>query len=375
MSLIRNILWLALVAVLAAGCKTAPVEEVAVTEVALPETKPFVMPSLVVSTNQPVVSNTPPIVASPLPSVETNKTNSALAAPAAPAAPASGWITLESWALANGLDKPQQIGQGRFAVATRTGVLVIQPGSQAARWHGTQVWFGFAPKLVGGRLHVHRLDAQKTLEPLLHPGEFAPTPGRVVVIDPGHGGADGGTQGTKQQLEKNFALDWALRVKALLHDKGWAVFLTRTNDVDVALTNRVALADHVSADLFVSLHFNGLSAAASHSGVEVFCLTPVGMPSTVTRGFEDIVRMDFPNNAFDRENLQYAFRLQHELLAATRATDGGVRRARFMGVLRGQRRPAVLIEGGFLSNADEARRIATADYRQKLAEAVAKALE
>ena len=55
-------------------------------------------------------------------------------------------------------------------------------------------------------------------------------------------------------------------------------------------------------------------------------------------------------------------------------TDRGVRRARFMVVLRGQRRPAVLIEGGYLSNPREARRIADPNYRQKLAEAVAVAL-
>jgi N-acetylmuramoyl-L-alanine amidase len=51
-----------------------------------------------------------------------------------------------------------------------------------------------------------------------------------------------------------------------------------------------------------------------------------------------------------------------------------VRRARFMGVLRGQDRPAVLLEGGYLTDPEEARLIATAQYRQRLAEAVAKAL-
>jgi N-acetylmuramoyl-L-alanine amidase len=57
------------------------------------------------------------------------------------------------------------------------------------------------------------------------------------------------------------------------------------------------------------------------------------------------------------------------------AADRGVRRARFMGVLRGQNRPAVLIEAGYLSNPAEARKIAAAEYRQRLAEAVAQGLE
>ena len=67
--------------------------------------------------------------------------------------------------------------------------------------------------------------------------------------------------------------------------------------------------------------------------------------------------------------------LHRGLVRATNATDRGVRRARFMGVLRGQKRPAVLIEGGYLSNPKEARKIATSTYRQTMAEAVARALE
>ncbi len=83
---------------------------------------------------------------------------------------------------------------------------------------------------------------------------------------------------------------------------------------------------------------------------------------------------EFPNNAYDSQNLRYAFRLHRAVLEATGATDRGIRRARFMGVLRGQSRPAVLLEAGYLSNPQEARLIATAEYRQRLAEAVARAL-
>ena len=62
-------------------------------------------------------------------------------------------------------------------------------------------------------------------------------------------------------------------------------------------------------------------------------------------------------------------------MRATGEDDRGVRRARFIGVLRGQHRPAVLIEGGYLSNPHEARRIGTPEFRQKLAETVAAALK
>jgi N-acetylmuramoyl-L-alanine amidase len=66
--------------------------------------------------------------------------------------------------------------------------------------------------------------------------------------------------------------------------------------------------------------------------------------------------------------------VQRSLLKISGAKDHGVRRARFMTVIRGQNCPAILVEGGYMSNPREARRIADPSYRQKLAEAVAKAL-
>jgi N-acetylmuramoyl-L-alanine amidase len=103
-------------------------------------------------------------------------------------------------------------------------------------------------------------------------------------------------------------------------------------------------------------------------------MTPVGLPSTLTRNYDDDIDRAFPNNAHDHANLQIALRVHRALLEASGAQDRGVRRARFMGVLRGQNRPAILIEAGYLSNPDEARRIATPAYRQRLAGAVAAAL-
>ena len=98
------------------------------------------------------------------------------------------------------------------------------------------------------------------------------------------------------------------------------------------------------------------------------------MPSTLTRGYQDLWTDHYPNNNFDIGNLELAVRLQSSLLRVTGEEDRGIRRARFMGVLRGQQCPAVLIEGGFLSNPSEAKKIETPQFQQKLAEGVAEAL-
>jgi N-acetylmuramoyl-L-alanine amidase len=167
-----------------------------------------------------------------------------------------------------------------------------------------------------------------------------------------------------------------LRLVPLLEQSRWRVLLTRTNDVTMSLADRVAFAEENEADLFISLHFNATGdGSQTASGLETYCMTPSGMSSSLTRGYSDDARAVFPNNSFDDENLRYAVRLHRALLQVNGRKDRGVRHARFLDVLQGQNRPAVLIEAGFMSNPDEARRAADPAYRQKLAEAVAKALE
>jgi N-acetylmuramoyl-L-alanine amidase len=243
------------------------------------------------------------------------------------------------------------------------------------RWNGTQHWLGFAPRVNQGQFEVYALDLDKNLLPLLVGPPRPSVSRRVAVIDPGHGGEDTGAQSiVSEDCERDYALDWGRRLQALLAARGWTVFLTRTDDRDQSLSNRVAIAQAKQADLFLSLHFNSAPLNASRAGVETYCLTPAGLPSTLLRDAAEDSTVVYPNNAFDAQNLALAASLHHELVTATAGVDGGVRRARFMGVLRGQKRPAVLIEGGYLSNRREAELIAKPSYRQKLAEAVARAV-
>ena len=287
------------------------------------------------------------------------------------------WISLETWSELNHVPSPRRLMSAPdliYELRTLGGVIAITAGSHVARLDGISWWLGYPPRFAEGRLWVQALDAGKNLLPLATLPDFPTDTNRVVVIDAGHGGENTGARSVADNhLEKEFTLDWAWRLRPLLEANGWKVVLTRTNDVEVSLADRVAVADEANADLFVSLHFNS-GARQDQNGLETYCLTPAGMPATLTRDYEDDVARVFPNNAFDGWNLQYAVRLHRALLEETGGGDRGVRRARFMVVLRGQNRPAVLLEGGYLSNRREAQSIAGPEYRQRLAEAVAKAL-
>ncbi len=291
------------------------------------------------------------------------------------------WVAMDRWCQSRGYGEPRraatETGFTYSFVSTNSavnGTMTVRIGSQLASWRGMEYRLGFAPVLFNGHPFVHSLDIRKNFLPLLE-NPPATKSNFVIVIDPGHGGTDTGAKSVfNGHTEKEYTLDWARRLRALLVTNGWTVWLTRTNDVFLPLPNRVAIADEHQADFFLSLHFNSISPDTDASGLQTYCLTPKGMPSNETRGYKDDWSLAFPNNNFDTENIQYAARLHRAVLKVNGHADRGVERARFIRVVREQNRPAVLMEGGFLSNPREARRIADPAYRQKLAEALAQAL-
>lgn len=329
----------------------------------------------VIHTNQIAVvkTNRPPIVnTNPAPASVTNIVKPHIA-------PVYTFTSLRQWTEEAKVSPPRLVTRSplvTYSVSSPKGVMVLAIGSREATWNGVILHLGFAPEIVDGDVFVHGLDLQKSLEPFLCDQPISFSTNRVIVIDPGHGGMNAGTISiVGRRTEKEFTLDWARRLQPLLEKEGWHVILTRTTDVDVAISNRVALAENSHADLFISLHFNSLAPDQKPVGLATFCLTPMDMPSTITRDYPDILYQSFPNNSYDTQNVQLGEMLQRSLLHATGMEDKGVNRARFIGVLRGQRRPAVLIEAGFLSNPREAQRIESPEFRQKLAEAVAAALK
>ena len=360
---------LPLLALCIVGCRTTPQKPIALTVSEVTESVPMAPPAPLALPSAPL----------PLPAVVTPKPVESFPRLLWPTNWVNTWIPLESWGKFNGLGSPLQTSSTpnpTYQLRTTNGNVVITMGSRIAKCDGLEYWLGHTPQLIKGAPHIHALDAQKSLQPLISLPAHQYKIGRKLVIDPGHGGKDSGTKSIlKNEFEKNYTLDWSLRLARILATNGWTVFLTRSNDTEISLADRVALAERVNADLFLSLHFNSALPNREKAGLETYCLTPAGLPSNLLRSHEDDLKQVYPNNAFDEENFRFAFRLHRVLVQSLHAADGGVRRARFMGVLRGQNRPAVLIEAGYLSNPTEARRITSAGYRQSLAEAVAKALE
>lgn len=222
------------------------------------------------------------------------------------------------------------------------------------------------------RLTVDRSDYLAALSPIL----WGPPPGvrrpLRIVIDPGHGGKDPGKQNPQLKVdEKAVTLDVAKRLAALLRQTRHEVLLTRENDTFVELKDRGAFANRAKADLFISIHFNA-DKSAQANGTETYCLTPAGQHSTNDPANRGATAAE-PGNRQDGLNVILAFEVQRQLVAGLGGADRGVRRARFA-VLTDLQCPGVLVETAFLSNPEEARRVATEAYRQSLAQNLAAAI-
>lgn len=232
--------------------------------------------------------------------------------------------------------------------------------------------------MSAGSLWLTRLDAEKTVVPLYRPADLAsvlpPLPPRLIVIDPGHGGTDPGTDNRRAGIaEKNAALDVGLRVKKLLAARGYRVRMTRETDTRFSSNPRVDLpmradfANKAGAELFVSIHFN--NAPDAIKGVETYTLTPQHMLSTSDNKPDDDTARALPGNRFDHANLLLGYQMHRAMTKGLGTPDRGYKRARFA-VLRTLNSPGVLVECAYLSNDEEARRVAQPEFRQQIAESI-----
>jgi N-acetylmuramoyl-L-alanine amidase len=242
-------------------------------------------------------------------------------------------------------------------------------GSREAMINGARSWLCFPVLEQNGNFLVSRTDLAKTIEPLVRPHRV-PNVGKVqtVVLDPGHGGYDKG-QVSRNGYEKDFALDVARRLRPILQAKGLRVIMTREGDYFVPLEVRAKIANSARNSIFVSIHFNATNDDPNATGFEIFSFTPRGAPSTSDTNVTSSSFNMQPGSATDAESLALSACIYHSLLGHIPEYDRGIKRARFA-VLRLTKVPAVLIEGGFLTDRGESKLIASKDWRGKLAAAI-----
>jgi len=244
--------------------------------------------------------------------------------------------------------------------------------SREISYNGLRVFLGEGVLWRANEILVAVLDAQHLLAPLLKPAEFSNLiqPVHRIVIDAGHGGKDGGTTNAKlKMMEKTFALDVSKRLGAILSSQGFEVVYTRSDDTYLSLAERAVAANAAQADLFVSVHFNA-AGKTSVNGVETYAMTPQHQRSTSSAESDPSDSNLEPGNIHSAMNAVLGFSMHRALLQKLKASDRGLKRARFA-VLRLAECPAVLVEAGYLSNGKEAQKIATKAYRAEIAEGLA----
>jgi len=195
----------------------------------------------------------------------------------------------------------------------------------------------------------------------------ASKPFTVVVLDPGHGGRDSGAM-CGGVLEKDLTLDVARRIDRLLNSEGVATLMTRVGDSYVSLADRAAFANRVRKCIFVSIHFNEDNQPVARGVETYYAAHQITAGSLLASWLPFLWRplSDSPNP----ESQNLAGLVQASLVARTRALDRGTQARQFF-VIANVTSPAVLIEGGFLTNKEDISKLATQDYRDQIAAAVA----
>ncbi|TSB44827.1 N-acetylmuramoyl-L-alanine amidase CwlD [Alkalicoccobacillus porphyridii] len=190
-------------------------------------------------------------------------------------------------------------------------------------------------------------------------GWHLPLSQRVIVIDAGHGGMDGGATSNTGYLEKDATLEIAKKVRDYLQEAGAIVLLTRETDADLAnedtkrirtrktedLKRRAELVNESDADMFISIHLNAI-------------------PSPRWRGAQTFYHLNDPQNQV------VAKLIQDELVRNLANTNRVAKPIQHVYLLKEAKIPGALIEAGFLSNPDEAQLLETDEYQESVAASI-----
>jgi N-acetylmuramoyl-L-alanine amidase len=284
------------------------------------------------------------------------------------------YLTVENISKFYGLPAGVAAAGDQIQSETVKNPLEFVSGSREAVINGARSWLCFPVIEQGGKYLVSRTDVAKTIEPLVRPHRVANV-GKLetVVLDPGHGGHDKG-QVSRYGPEKEFALDVARKLRPILQAKGLRVIMTREGDYFVPLEVRAKIANAARNSIFVSIHFNATNDNPSAAGFEIFSFTPRGAPSTSDSAVASSSYNTQPGSTVDAQSMALSACIYHSLLGHIPEYDRGIKRARFA-VLRLTKVPAVLIEGGFLTERGEGKLISNRDWRGRLAAAISVGIE
>ncbi len=205
---------------------------------------------------------------------------------------------------------------------------------------------------------------------------------RTIMIDAGHGGKDPGAQGLNKLVEKDINLRFAKILGKKLKDHGFEVLYTRTRDVFIPLEERTAMANAKKADLFLSIHCNAHGDAKS-SGLEIYSLNLASTEDAVRVAAREnavsaktisdlqLILTDLMLNTKMKESRDLAKTVQDKAIGSIsdrwKTRDRGTHEAPFY-VLMGARMPAVLVEMGYITNPNDAKRLASDTYLEALAQ-------
>lgn len=173
----------------------------------------------------------------------------------------------------------------------------------------------------------------------------------LIVIDPGHGGEDEGCR-RGDVNEKDINLQLALSLQAKLIEKGYEVIMTRSDDVELSLDERIEIANSSDADIYISIHQNAYEGKAA-SGIETW----------------------YSGGKFGKDSSRLAKLLHSNLLEETESVDRGLQKTEELKVIRETKMPACLVETGFLSNAAERELLMNPEYQAQIVEGLADGIE
>lgn len=217
---------------------------------------------------------------------------------------------------------------------------------------------------------------------------------KVIVIDAGHGGKDPGAVGYRKYREKIVVFKIARELEKILKSRGYKVYMTRDRDKFVKLSRRTKYANEKKANIFISIHANSISGKNANSvhGIECYFLSPsrsarakkvAAQENSADMSDMNIYGKNSYLNFLNHHNIlasnKLAIDLQRGMLAELNkkyngVKDGGVREGPFW-VLVGAQMPSVLVEVGFISHPQEARRLVDNNYRKLMAKGLADGIE